>query len=505
MAYIFRKHSAIKAKAVAVKLFCFMLLDLLFESRIVASQSLNQDVKTLLGIKPLLGDANNPMLRSWNESNNLCSWQGVEWIMHDISILNCSSLEVTRNSTLAFDPAVAVHALDLGSAGSLNGILPPELGLLFYLRRLNVSNNNLKGTIPQELGDATRLMFIYLSNNRLNGNIPSSIWNLCNMLTELELDNNFFTGTIPSPASSSLHCSFLQKLHLNSNKLSGTIPEFLGSFLDLAELNLSRNFFTGPIPESLTQLKYLKSGVDGLNVAYNNLSGQIPSFDESFNSESFVGNSPSLCGQLLAIPCYASPAPAPVLGKDRGGPSPGAVAGIIIGVLVLAVGLLALYIGLSSSGNAFSENLTSSSLRKDLEEADAGNGKLVHFEGGEHLTSDDVLNATGEVLGKTSYGTVYKAKLSIGSTIALRLLRDGTVRDHDEFLKAIEELGYIRHQNLVPLRAFYSGHNGEKLLVYDYLPKGNLSDLLHSEYFLSFMQFLSVYRRPFLCKSWEVL
>lgn len=100
------------------------------------------------------------------------------------------------------------------------------------------------------------------------------------------------------------------------------------------------------------------------------------------------------------------------------------------------------------------------------------------FEGGEHLTVEDVLDATGQVLGKTSYGTVYKAKLGQGGTIALRLLREGTCKDRKELLPVIKDLGRLRHENIVPLRAFYEGTR-EKLLVYDYQKKGNLADLLH--------------------------
>ena len=114
---------------------------------------------------------------------------------------------------------------------------------------------------------------------------------------------------------------------------------------------------------------------------------------------------------------------------------------------------------------------------------DIGDGKLVRFEGGEHLGVDDVLNAPGEVLGKTSYGTVYKAKLGGGaSMIALRLLREDTVKEKDEFMLGIRHLGQIRHPNVASLLAYYAGPKGEKLLVYNYLSRGSLFDLLYSKW-----------------------
>ncbi|WOG81164.1 hypothetical protein DCAR_0100309 [Daucus carota subsp. sativus] len=113
------------------------------------------------------------------------------------------------------------------------------------------------------------------------------------------------------------------------------------------------------------------------------------------------------------------------------------------------------------------------------DENGGGEGKLILFQGGENLTLEDVLNATGQVMEKTSYGTVYKAKLADGGTIVLRLLRDGSCKDRNSCLPVIKQLGRVRHENLIPLRAFYQGKRGEKLLIYDYLPNRNLFDLLH--------------------------
>lgn len=115
-----------------------------------------------------------------------------------------------------------------------------------------------------------------------------------------------------------------------------------------------------------------------------------------------------------------------------------------------------------------------------------GEGKLILFQGGEHLTLEDVLNATGQVMEKTSYGTVYKAKLADGGTIALRLLREGSCKDRGSCLPVIRQLGKVRHENLIPLRAFYQGKRGEKLLIYDYLSNKTLHELLHGKQFTVF-------------------
>jgi len=106
-------------------------------------------------------------------------------------------------------------------------------------------------------------------------------------------------------------------------------------------------------------------------------------------------------------------------------------------------------------------------------------GKLVQFEGPLQFTADDLLCATAEVLGKSTYGTVYKATLENGNHIAVKRLREGIVKSQKDFTKEIDVLGKIRHPNLLALRAYYWGPKDEKLLVYDYMPGGSLAAFLH--------------------------
>jgi hypothetical protein len=110
--------------------------------------------------------------------------------------------------------------------------------------------------------------------------------------------------------------------------------------------------------------------------------------------------------------------------------------------------------------------------------------ELVIFQGGEDLTICDILDAPGEVIGKSSYGTLYKASLQRSGKIrVLRFLRPVcTVRsDSKEFNGIIETLGFVRHENLVPLLGFYAGNRGEKLMVHPFFGSGNLSDFIRSK------------------------
>ena len=110
-------------------------------------------------------------------------------------------------------------------------------------------------------------------------------------------------------------------------------------------------------------------------------------------------------------------------------------------------------------------------------------GKLVHFEGPVVFTADDLLCATAEIMGKSTYGTVYKATLEDGHEVAVKRLREKITKNQKEFETEVNFLGKIRHPNLLAMRAYYFGPKGEKLLVFDYMPIGSLTTFLHGKNF----------------------
>lgn len=341
------------------------------------------------------------------------------------------------------------------------------------LQSLYLNINSLEGTIPLELGYSSSLSEIDLGDNMLSGVLPPSIWNLCERLVSLRLHGNSLSGSVSEPALPNSSCKNMQLLDLGGNKFSGSFPEFITKFGGLKQLDLGNNMFMGAIPQGLAGLSLEK-----LNLSHNNFSGVLPLFggESKFGVDAFEGNSPSLCGPPLGSCARTSTL------------SSGAVAGIVISLMTGAVVLASLLIGYMQNKKREGSGESEDELNDEEEDDEdnggnaiggAGEGKLMLFAGGENLTLDDVLNATGQVLEKTCYGTAYKAKLAEGGTIALRLLREGSCKDKASCLSVIRQLGKIRHENLIPLRAFYQGKRGEKLLIYDYLPLRTLHDLLH--------------------------
>lgn len=106
-------------------------------------------------------------------------------------------------------------------------------------------------------------------------------------------------------------------------------------------------------------------------------------------------------------------------------------------------------------------------------------GGLVCFDGGEELRLESLLKASAEVLGKGVSGSTYKAVLEDGIVVAVKRLSalqfPGRSKAFDRHMRLA---GRLRHRHVVSLRG-YCNSNGERLLVYDYLPNGSLQSLLH--------------------------
>nr|CAB3473529.1 unnamed protein product [Digitaria exilis] len=419
----------------------------------------------------------------WNTSTPTCSWVGV----------SCDN----ANST--------VVEVRLPGVGLVGAIPPNTLGRLTNLRVLSLRSNRVLGSIPDDVLRLPNLQSLFLQQNRLSGEIPLGIAGL--------------TG--------------LERLVLSHNDLSGSIPFALNNLTALRVLRLDGNNLSGSIPS--ISIPALKS----LNVSDNNLNGSIPKSLSGFPADSFSGNR-LLCGDPLP-PCGSSffpPTPAPGMSPGGGGPMPGsskkrklsgaAIAGIVVGAVVLGLLLLIAVVlcamsrrrrdgaregpkaaatssaaaagaatgrGQPPPGSGDGGGMTSSS-KEDLgggasgsaaavAAAAAGGGaageqsRLVFVGKGAGYSFDleDLLRASAEVLGKGSVGTSYKAVLEEGTTVVVKRLKDVAVARR-EFDAHMEALGRVEHRNVLPVRAYYFSKD-EKLLVYDYLPNGSLSAMLH--------------------------
>lgn len=179
------------------------------------------------------------------------------------------------------------------SENGLAGPIPPKLGSLTYLERLDLRSNALTGPIPSELSGLTNVSLFWLGDNELTGTIPAWLGRLPR-LGGLALWGNNLTGGIPEELRNlnlwELSLSWndlsvgplpawlrdqarLRWLYLSGSGVTGEIPAWLGRLFRLESLYLSSNDFRGPIPQGLGSLANLEQ----LNIAYNwGLSGSLP-------------------------------------------------------------------------------------------------------------------------------------------------------------------------------------------------------------------------------------
>uniref|UniRef100_A0A0A9H0I7 Protein kinase domain-containing protein n=1 Tax=Arundo donax TaxID=35708 RepID=A0A0A9H0I7_ARUDO len=93
---------------------------------------------------------------------------------------------------------------------------------------------------------------------------------------------------------------------------------------------------------------------------------------------------------------------------------------------------------------------------------------------------EELLRASAETLGRGEVGSTYKAVMETGFIVTVKRMRDPSAGGVGaaEFGRRTEELGRLRHPNVVALRAYFQAKE-ERLLVYDYYPNGSLFSLVH--------------------------
>ncbi|XP_077242882.1 receptor protein kinase-like protein ZAR1 [Tasmannia lanceolata] len=464
---------------------------------------LNKEGSALLSFKQSITDDPEGSMNSWNSSEqNPCSWNGIT-----CTNLQVVSISIPKKTLVGFlNPALgslsSLRHINLNN-NKLYGSLPIQLFNAQNLISLVLFGNSFSGSVPTEIGKLSNLQKLYLSQNLFNGSIPISILQ-CKRLKELDLSHNYFADSLPAGFGTSL--MDLEKLHLSYNRLNGSIPSDFGNLSSLQEtFDLSHNLFSGPIPASLGNLPE-KVYID---LSYNNLSGPIPQNGALLNRgpPAFSGN-PGLCGSPLKNPCSSvSPQSSfpfmpnnyspPTLdgNNNHKGLSRIALIAIVVVSDVLGIFLIGLVVSwcylrlVSRKGK--DERGTIQMLQrgrkeclcfmKDESETLSDNIEqleLVPLDTQVNFDLDELLKASAFVLGKSGIGIVYKVVLEGGLILAVRRLGEGGLQRFKEFQTEVEAIGKVRHPNIVTLRAYYWSAE-EKLLIYDYIPNGNLAAAIH--------------------------
>ena len=184
---------------------------------------------------------------------------------------------------------------------NLVGTIPPELGGLAGLSRLQLASNRLSGPIPAELAELSNLSFLGFFNNDLEGTVPPELGRLAN-LTQMELDRNRLTGPIPR---SFLELDRLRRFYFaqDSGLCAPGSPEFTawlsamkgggqGPFCNQSDLRVLESLFLASGGEAWTNSTGWREGaaasqrygvgadalgrVTALDLTGNGLTGRLP-------------------------------------------------------------------------------------------------------------------------------------------------------------------------------------------------------------------------------------
>ncbi|KAK8545686.1 hypothetical protein V6N13_066959 [Hibiscus sabdariffa] len=112
-----------------------------------------------------------------------------------------------------------------------------------------------------------------------------------------------------------------------------------------------------------------------------------------------------------------------------------------------------------------------------------GRSNVVAASGIPEYSYKDLQKATCNfttLIGQGAFGPVYKAQMSTGETVAVKVHATDSKQGEKEFQTEVMLLGRLHHRHLVNLVG-YCAEKGQRILVYVYMSKGSLASHLYSE------------------------
>ncbi|GJX92891.1 probable LRR receptor-like serine/threonine-protein kinase isoform X1 [Tanacetum coccineum] len=255
-------------------------------------------------------------------------------------------------------------------------------------------------------------------------------------------------------------------LSLGSLGLSGTISSSINELKFLTSLELQDNNISGELPD-LSNLVNLQN----LNVTRNKFSGSIPtSWDQLSNLKYFFTGTSLDCGTSLHQPCVSS-------SSVSGSPNKSKLKFVTIGassgaLLLLLFGAIFLY--------RFNvKRKLDRDFYVDVEGEDDSKlsfGQLRRFSWREIQLATDNFNESN-VIGRGGFGKVYKGVIADNTKVAIKRLTDyQSPGGEAAFLREVQLISVAVHRNLLRLIGF-STTSYERVLVYPFMQ--NLSVAYH--------------------------
>ncbi|KAI3704360.1 hypothetical protein L1987_74578 [Smallanthus sonchifolius] len=404
---------------------------------------------------------------------------------------------------------------------SLTGPVPESLMSLESLKSVNLTNNMLQGPMPK----FKKTVYVDMVKGRNNfclpgpGECDARVNTLLLIAKAMDYPQKFannWKGNDPCAGWIGVTCNngSITIINFRKMELTGSISPEFANLKSLQRVVLADNNLTGTIPESLTTL----SGLVELDLENNNLYGKVPVFESNLkvnvDGNPDIGKERSSSGDPNSTNSSPDSNGVSVNAKKSSKSWIGVVLfSILGGVLVMfLIGVLAFCLykkkqkklsrvqspnaivihpcnsgsdnesvkitvaGSSVSVGGLSETHTiPTNEGSDIQMVEAGN-MVISIQVLRTVTNNF---AEENILGQGGFGTVYKGELHDGTKIAVKRMECGVITGKGlaEFKSEIAVLTKVRHRNLVALLGYCLDGN-EKLLVYEYMPQGTLSQHL---------------------------
>ncbi|CAN7036461.1 unnamed protein product [Brassica oleracea var. botrytis] len=459
-----------------------------------------------------------PQLRGWKlEGGDPCGevWMGVFCSGSSIVELQLRGLKLLGSLGNQLQHLHNLKNLDV-SFNNLQGEIP--FGLPPNTTHINLAYNNLTQGLPFSLPLLTSLVYLNLSHNSLTGPLGNVFSGL--QIKEMDLSFNNLTGDLPSSFGSLMN---LTSLYLQNNRFTGSIIYL--SDLPLTDLNIEDNQFSGIIPSHFQSIPHLWIWGNKFHVEPNYKPWKFP-LDVIPMIQNATGYPTTESSAIMNFP-----RPQKVIKKKKKGIGAGSMVLLVGGVALLGTFFALFAVGMNHrraqnlAASHRSNNSTTYTLPvstgREFSAAPEDNPQMKRirpppvpqlrrvppppvridkpagrksfsascqypayaklFSAAELQLATDGFSEEN-LLGEGPIGSVYRAKLPDGQFAAVRNIPMSSLSLHEEekFTEVLQTASKLRHPNIATLLGFCID-NGQHLLVYEYVGHLSLYNAMHDK------------------------